>query len=146
MVTAFQIFECRRNVLHLKGRIDRWPDSEVFDHADHALKHFNGSNHDALNPQSLGEYREHIEAPAGARQQAYQADRAADGGGFDRLVDRAGAAGFDDMVHADTAGDLENSFAPLRLLLVADHMLHAQLLESRNFCFTSRDREDTSAR
>ena len=52
MVTGFQIFECRRNVPHLERRIDYWPDPEVFDHADHALEHFDGSNDDALNAQS----------------------------------------------------------------------------------------------
>src|SRR5882762_7535432 len=74
MATGFQIFERRRDILHLERLVDYWSDVEVFDHADHPLEHLHGPDDHPLNAQSLGQYRQHIEAPPGARQQADQAD------------------------------------------------------------------------
>src|SRR5258705_509284 len=39
MATGFQIFERRRDILHLERLVDYWSDVEVFDHADHPLEH-----------------------------------------------------------------------------------------------------------
>ena len=75
-----------------------------------------------------------------------QADRAAHGGGLDRLIDRASAAGFHDMVHTVATRDLENYPAPLRLPFVADHVLCTQSLEPVDLRLISGDRKDSSTR
>src|SRR3984885_15693464 len=50
------------------------------------------------------------------------------------------------MVHADAASDLENRSAPLRLPVIADHVLRAQSFEPAYLRLTSGDREDPRTR
>jgi hypothetical protein len=54
MATGFQIFERRRDILHLERLVYYWSDTEVFDHADHPLEHLDGPDDHPLNAQSLG--------------------------------------------------------------------------------------------
>ena len=54
MATGLQIFERRRDILHLERLVDYRPDSEVFDHGDHPLEHLDGPDDHPLNAQSLG--------------------------------------------------------------------------------------------
>src|SRR5260221_10182192 len=56
MATGFQIFERRRDILHLERLVDYWLDTEVFDHADHSLEHLDRPDDHPLNATGEHDY------------------------------------------------------------------------------------------
>jgi len=70
----------------------------------------------------------------------------ADGRRFDRLIERACSACFDNMVNPGAVGEFEHCTAPIRLLPVMDNVSSSQLSQRLQLRFAAARGDDSRTR
>lgn len=81
-----------------------------------------------------------------ATNEANDGDDALELDSLERVARRAGAADLNDVVDADAARQLLGRLAPVRILLVVDDVVRAQLLQLVHLVLRARRRDDSCAR